>query len=143
MTEAKTKPTSASVTEYLASRASDQQLVDCQAIMSICERVTGQPPVMWGPSIVGFGSYSYRYESGHAGTSCLTGLAVRGKELVVYLMAESPAQVELLTRLGKHRRTKACLYLKRLADVDTAVLEQLIVASVADIQRRYPNAADT
>jgi Domain of unknown function (DU1801) len=141
MADAKTKPTSASVDEYLASRATAEQLVDCRAIMAICERVTGQPPVMWGPSIVGFGSYSYRYDSGHSGTSCLTGLAVRGKEVVVYLMAESPAQVELLTRLGKHRRTAACLYLKRLADVDTAVLEQLIAASVADLRRRYPATA--
>lgn len=141
MAESKTKPTGTSVDEYLASRASAQQLEDCRAIMNICQRVTGQPPVMWGPSIVGFGSYNYRYDSGHSGTSCLTGLAVRAKELVVYLMIDSPAQLELLTRLGKHRRTVACLYLKRLADVDAAVLEQLIAASVADIQRRYPDAA--
>lgn len=107
--------------------------------MAICERVTGHPAVMWGPSIVGFGSYQYRYESGHSGTSCLTGLAVRGKELVVYLMIPGSAQEELLTRLGTHRRTAACLYIKRLADVDAGVLEQLIAASVADIQRRYPD----
>jgi hypothetical protein len=138
MAETKTKPTGASVDEYLASRANAQQLVDCRAIMAICERVTGHPAVMWGPSIVGFGSYSYRYDSGHSGTACLAGLAVRGKELVVYLLSESPAQVEFLNRLGKYRRTKACLYLKRLADVDVAVLEQLIAASVADLQRRYP-----
>lgn len=137
MAETKTRPTGASVEAYLASRASPEQLKDCRTLMDLCRRVTQQPPTMWGPSIVGFGSYNYRYDSGHSGTSCLVGFAVRGRELVVYLSAESHEQVALLARLGKHRMGKACLYVKRLADLDLEVLEALIAASVADVRRRY------
>ena len=138
MAETKTKPTGASVDEYLASRASPEQLADCKALMAICKRVTKQQPRMWGPSIVGYGSYAYRYESGHSGEACLTGFAVRGKELVVYVVAESPAQVELLAKLGKHKMGKSCLYFRRLADLDVKVLEALIAGSVAGVRRRYP-----
>jgi Domain of unknown function (DU1801) len=143
MAETKTKPTGASVDAYLASRASPEQLADCKAIMAICERVTKQQPKMWGPSIVGYGSYTYRYESGHSGESCLVGFAVRGKELVVYLMAQKPEQLDLLAKLGRHRMGKSCLYLKRLADLDVKVLEALIAGSVADVRRRYPQPGDT
>jgi Domain of unknown function (DU1801) len=139
MAETKTKPTDASVDAYLASRASPEQLTDCKAIMAICERVTKQHPKMWGPSIVGYGSYTYRYESGHSGEACLTGFAVRGKELVVYLIADNPGQVELLGKLGRHKMGKSCLYFKRLADLDAKVLEALIAGSVAEVKRRYPN----
>jgi uncharacterized protein DUF1801 len=142
MAETKTKPTGASVDAYLASRATPEQLTDCKAIMGMCKRVTKQQPKMWGPSIVGFGSYSYKYESGHSGDAFLAGFAVRGRELVVYLMADSPAQIELLARLGKHRMTKSCLYFKRLADLDAKILEALIAASVAGVRRRYPNTGD-
>ena len=142
MAETKTKPTDASIDAYLASRASPEQLADCKAIMAICKRVTKQQPKMWGPSIVGYGSYTYRYESGHSGDACLTGFAVRGRELVVYLLADNPGQVELLARLGRHKMGKSCLYFKRLADLDVKVLEALIAGSVAEARRRYPDPAD-
>jgi hypothetical protein len=142
MAETKTKPTGASVDAYLASRASPEQLADCKAIMAMCKRVTKQQPKMWGPSIVGYGSYAYRYESGHSGEAALVGFAVRGKELVVYLMAETPEQVALLAKLGRHKMGKSCLYFKRLADLDVEVLEALIAASVADMRRRYPSLRD-
>ena len=142
MAETKTKPTGASVDAYLASRASPEQLADCKAIMAICKRVTKQQPKMWGPSIVGYGSYTYKYESGHSGEASLTGFAVRGKDLVVYLIADNPEQVELLTRLGRHKMGKSCLYFKRLADLDVKVLEALVAASVADVRRRYPQSRD-
>ena len=142
MAETKTKPTGASVDAYLASRASPEQLADCRALAAMCERVTKQQPKMWGPSIVGFGSYTYRYESGHSGDACLVGFAVRGRELVVYVGAESPGQRDLLARLGKHRMSKACLYFKRLADLDVEVLEALVAGSVADVRRRYPRPGD-
>ena len=138
MAETRTKPTGASVEEYLASRATPEQLADCKALMAICRRVTKEPPKMWGPSIVGYGSYTYRYESGRTGESSLAAFAVRGKELVVYLNAEAPEQVALLRKLGKHRMGKSCLYLKRLGDVDAKVLEALIAGSVAQVKRRYP-----
>ncbi len=140
MAENKTKPTDASIDEYLASRASPEQLADCRAIMAMCKRVTKQQPKMWGPSIVGYGSYTYRYESGHSGQACLTGFAVRGKELVPYLVADDAEQAERLTKLGKHKMGKSCLYFKRLADLDVKVLEALVAKSVADIKRRYPTA---
>jgi hypothetical protein len=142
MAENKTKPTGASVDAYLASRASPEQMTDCKAIMAICRRVTRQQPRMWGPSIVGYGSYTYRYESGHTGEACLIGFAVRGRELVVYIDAENPSQVELLAKLGKHRMGKVCLYFKRLADLDVQVLEALIAGSVAEVKRRYPSTGD-
>jgi hypothetical protein len=135
----KTKPTGASVEEYLASRASPEQLADCKAIMAMCKRVTKQRPKMWGPSIVGYGSYTYMYESGRSGEACLTGFAVRGKELVVYVIAESPGQVGLLAMLGRHKMGKSCLYFKRLADLDVEVLETLIAGSVAEGKRRHPH----
>lgn len=142
MAETKTKPTGASVDEYLASRANPEQMADCRAIMAMCERVTKQQPKMWGPSIVGYGSYTYKYESGHSGDACLTGFAVRGKELVVYIIAESPEQVDLLAKLGKHKMGKSCLYFKRLADLDVKVLEALIAGSVAEVKRRYPGTGE-
>src|SRR5262249_23534388 len=142
MAETKTKFTGASVHGYLASRASPEQLTDCKAIMAMCTRVTKQQPKMWGPSIVGYGSYTYKYESGHSGQACLAGFAIRGKELVVYLIAENPGQADLLATLGKHKMGKACLYFKRLADLDANVLEALIAGSVAEVKRRYPNTGD-
>jgi len=141
MAETKTRPTRASVDAYLASIASPEQLKDCKAVMAICKRVTRQPPRMWGPSIVGFGSYTYRYESGHSGEAALVGFAVRGRDLVVYIAADTPTQVELLSRLGKHSMGKVCLYFRRLADLDLEVLEALIAGSVAGIKRRYGGSA--
>ena len=137
MVETKTKPTDASVDAYLASKASPEQMADCKAIMAMCKRVTKQPPKMWGPSIVGYGSYTYRYESGHSGDACAVGFAVRGKEFVVYIFAEDPDQIELLAKLGKHRMGKSCLYFKRLADIDATVLEALIAGSLSEVKRRY------
>ena len=142
MAETKTKPTGASVDAYLASRASPEQLTDCRAIMAMCKRVTKQQPTMWGPSIVCYRSYTYRYESGHSGEGCLAAFAVRGRELVVYIIADIPEQVELLAKLGRHKMGKVCLYFKRLADIDVKVLEALIAGSVAEVKRRYPSTGD-
>jgi len=139
MAETETRPTGASVEAYLASRARPEQLADCKVLMDMCNRVTNQQPKMWGPSIVGYGSYTYRYESGHSGDACLVGFAVRGRELVVYLTAESPEQLNLLARLGRHKFGKVCLYFKRLADLDVTVLEALIAGSVAEVKRQYPD----
>ena len=138
MADTKTKPTGASIDAYLASKAGPEQLTDCKALMAICERVTNEEPKMWGPSIVGYGAYRYRYASGHSSETCLVGFAVRGKDLVVYITAESPEQVARLAKLGKHKMGKSCLYFRRLADIDVAVLEALIAGSVAEVRRRYP-----
>lgn len=138
MAEPKTKATDASVDEYIASRANEEQLADCQALMALLGRITGEKPKMWGPSIVGYGSYRYKYESGRTGESCATGFAIRGKELVIYLTPCGNSQTKLLSKLGKHKMGKACLYFKRLADLDLRVLETLIVGSLAELRRLYP-----
>lgn len=139
MADTKTKPTTASVADYLASRASAEQAADCKAVMAMCRRVTGKAPRMWGPSIVGYGRYAYTYESGHSGEAPLTGLAIRGRELVVYVSCADAGQSKLLARLGKHKMGKGCLYFKRLSDLDAAVLEKLIAGSVNALQRRFPS----
>lgn len=137
MAENKTKATGASVSDYIASRAGEQQGADCRKVMALLRRVTGQPPKMWGPSIVGYGKYRYTYESGRTGEAPVTGFAIRGREIVLYVGTEGESQRSLLSRLGKHRTGKVCLYIKQLADVDLAVLEKLVANSVADVKRRY------
>lgn len=137
MAQNKTKPTNASVDDYIASRANAQQHADCRELMTLLKRVTRQTPRMWGPSIVGYGSYRYSYESGRSGEAPLTGFAIRGRELVVYLMAEGQEHRSLLSKLGKHKMGKSCLYFKQLADLDKSVLEKLVTGSVADLRQRY------
>jgi len=137
MAENKTKPTDASVEGYVASRASEQQRIDCRELMALLEKVTQQQPRMWGPSIVGYGSYKYTYDSGRTGESPLAGFAIRGRELVVYLMAEGEKQRSLLRKVGKHKMTKSCLYFKRLADLDKSVLEKLVAGSISEARQRY------
>ena len=137
MPENKTKPTDASVEDYIASRANEQQRTDCRELMALLEMVTQQSPRMWGPSIVGYGSYRYTYPSGRTGEAPLAAFAIRGRELVVYLDCEEGSKNSLLPRLGKHRMSKACLYFKKLADLDKSVLKQLVTNSVAEVRRRY------
>lgn len=137
MAENKTKFTDASVEDYIAERGNEHQRADCRELIALLEKVTGQRPRMFGPSIVGFGSYHYTYESGHTGEAPLTGFAIRGRELVVYLVAERAEEKSLLSKLGPHKMGKSCLYFKRLADLDRSVLERLLAGSVADVKRRY------
>ena len=137
MPENKTKPTAASVEDYFASRASEQQLLDCRALVSLFKKITRQTAKMWGPSIVGFGSYRYTYESGRTGEAPLAGFAIRGRELVVYLDCEGDKQKALLSKVGKHKFGKCCLYFKQLADLNKSVLEQLVRGSIAEVKRRY------
>src|SRR5262245_277994 len=137
MADNKTKPTDASVDDYIASKASEQQRADCRQLMTLLNRVTRQSPKMWGPSIVGYGSYRYTYESGRTGEAPLAGFAIRGREIVVYIGTEGETQRALLSRLGKHRIGKVCLYFRQLSDLDSSVLEKLVTNSVADVKRRY------
>lgn len=137
MSESKTKATDASVDDYLASRATEQQHMDCHELMALLGKITAQSPTMWGPSIVGYGSYRYTYDSGRSGEAPLVGFAIRGRELVLYLSADFIGQQALFSTLGKHKMGKSCLYFKRLADLDTQVLEQLIMASISGLNQRY------
>src|SRR5262245_43342305 len=137
MAENKTNRTGASVQDYIAARGNEQQRAECRELIALLKKVTRQPPKMWGPSIVGFGSYRYTYESGRTGEAPLTGFAIRGRELVIYLVPEQDEQKSLLPKLGQHKMTKSCLYFKRLADLDKSVLEKLVAGSIADTRRRY------
>ncbi len=138
MSEPKTKPTEVSAESHIAAIANEEQRSDAQTLVALMRRVTGQEPVMWGPSIVGFGSYHYKYASGHEGDSALAGFAARGKELVVYIAEGFEGRDVLLARLGKHKTGKVCVYIRRLANVDLKVLETLVAQSIADTKRRYP-----
>lgn len=137
MAENKTKPTEANVDDYIAARANAQQAEDSRALMAMFKRVTRQKPRMWGPTIIGYGAYTYTYESGRSGEMPLAAFAIRGRELVVYLSVESQKQKALLSRLGKHKMTKVCLCFKQLEDLDTSVLEKLVVGSIAEVRQRY------
>ena len=137
MAENKTKPTDASVEGYLASRASEQQRADCKELMALFKKITRQQPRMWGPSMVGYGSFKYTYDSGRTGEMPLAAFAIRGRELVVYVMVEGEKQRDLLKKVGKHKMGKTCLYFKRLADLDKSVLEKLVVGSIAEARQRY------
>ena len=133
----KTKFTGASVADYIASRANAQQRSDCRELMVLLKKITRHSPRMWGPSIVGYGSYRYTYESGRTGEAPLAGFAIRGRDLVVYLMPEGAAQRSLLSKLGKHTMGKSCLYFRQLADLDKSALEKLVVGCIANVKRRY------
>jgi hypothetical protein len=127
MAEIKTKPTGVAVDQFLDAVPDPQRRADGKALREMFERITGEPATMWGPSIVGFGSYRYQYESGHGGEMCRIGYSPRAKELVLYIGASAPGVADLLARLGKHKTSKACLYVKRLSDIDQDVLKQMIV----------------
>ena len=138
MSELKTKPTEVSTESHIAAIAKEEQRNDATTLVALMRRVTRQEPRMWGPSIVGFGSYHYKYASGHEGDSALAAFAVRGSELVVYIAESFEGRDVLLAKLGKHRTGKVCVYMKGLANVDLKVLETLVAKSVADTKRRYP-----
>ena len=138
MADNKTKPTDASVEDYLASRANEQQRADCRDLMALFRKLTRQPPKMWGPSIVGFGRYRYTYDSGHSGEMARIGFSPRKSELVLYLSDHYPRHQALMDKLGKYRTGKSCLYIKKLSDVDEAVLEALIAETLACMNEKYP-----
>jgi hypothetical protein len=139
MAELKTKPTGASVEEYLDTIEDPRRRADCAAISALMKKVTKCEPRMWGPSIVGFDSYHYRYDSGHEGDACLAGFSFRKPEIVVYIAEAFESRERLLQQLGKHRTGKVCVYIKRLSDIDVGVLETLVKASVAEMRKRYPS----
>ena len=127
----KTQPTSADVDAFLDAIPDEQRRADARALCALMGEVTGEPAVLWGTSIVGFGSYHYRYESGHEGTSALAAFAPRKTALVLYLVGGfEDRHGRLLAKLGPHKTGKGCLYLKRLGDVDLDVLRELVERSV-------------
>lgn len=139
MSEAKTRPTDTPLQSYLDGIADPQRRSDCAQIAALMQRLSGCPPVLWGGSIVGFGSYRYRYDSGREGEFCVVGFSSRKDSISLYLLAGFDGAAALLQQLGKHKTGKACLYIKRLADVQPAVLEQLIQSSIDETRRRWPD----
>ena len=134
----KTQPTKVTAESHIAAIANEEQRNDARRLVALMQKVTRQEPRMWGPSIVGFGSYHYKYASGHEGDSALAGFAARGRELVVYIADGFADRDVLLAQLGEHKTGKVCIYIRRLANVDLKVLEKLVVRSVAETKRRYP-----
>ena len=137
-TEIKTKPTAVNVSDFIEAVADEKQRADAHKIAATMERLSGHKPEMWGPSIIGFGSYHYKYESGREGDMCRIGFSPRKGNTVLYLVDGFDDYASLLEKLGKHKTGKSCLYIKRLSDVDDGVLEQLIVESLAYMAQKYP-----
>ena len=140
--ENKTQATGADVAAFLEAVPDPVRRADGIALDAMMRRVTGEEPRMWGPTIVGYGEYRYRYDSGREGEMCRTGFSPRKAELVVYLVGQfeihAAEAAALFARLGKHRTGKSCLYIKRLADVDTGALEELVALNWREMAARYP-----
>lgn len=141
-TEIKTKATEVGVADFIAAVPEARRREEAAVIDVIHRRVTGLEPRMWGPSIIGYGSYDYKYDSGRSGTMCRAGFSPRKAAMTMYLMGHycdrQPEADALFARLGKHKTGKSCLYVNKLADVDLDVLEQLIVLSWDVMNERYP-----
>jgi hypothetical protein len=131
MADNKTQPTKASVAAFVAAIADETRRADAKALVKLMQNATGLKPVMWGPAIIGFGSYHYTYDSGREGDMPLVCFSPRKAATVLYVMTEFSGAEALLAKLGKHTKSKGCLYVKKLADIDQKVLESLIVKSVA------------
>ncbi|MET1051407.1 MAG: DUF1801 domain-containing protein [Mycetocola sp.] len=129
MPEQKTLPTTSDPAEFLHSVDNERRREDAERLLGIMAEVTGEPPVMWGPSIIGYGSFHYRYKTGHEGDTMKVGFSPRKTALTLYGLQGHPGSADLLARLGTHTLGKGCVYLKRLDDVDEGVLRELIASS--------------
>ena len=138
MAELKTKLTDASVEAFLNTLEDESKRKDAQTILQMMQDVTGEAPRMWGNSIVGFGSYRYKYASGKEGDWMLTGFSPRKQNLTLYIMSGFEINADIMSRLGKHTTGKGCLYIKKLKDVDQSVLRELITKSVEHMRTSKP-----
>jgi Domain of unknown function (DU1801) len=136
--ELKTKATPISVPDFIEAVADERQRDDAKKIVAMMERLSGHPPKMWGPSIIGFGSYHYKYDSGHEGDMARIGFSPRKANTVLYILDGFESHADLMAKLGKHKTGKSCLYIKRLSDIDEGVLEQLCVESLKWMAQKYP-----
>lgn len=135
MAELKTKATASSVDAFIDKLADESVRDDCRLLIRMMQKITDSPPVMWGPGIVGFGKYHYKYASGHEGDMCITGFSPRKQALTIYAY---PRAENLMKKLGKHKASKACIYVKKLDDIDMKVLEKIVEASVKQARKTYP-----
>jgi hypothetical protein len=139
MAKNKTIETENSVADFLATISDVKRREDCVFIIDLLSKLSGFEPKMWGSSIVGFGIYNYKYESGHSGNAPLAGIASRKNALTVYLASNFEEKETLLSQLGKHKSSKACLYIQKLDDIDVAILSQLVKKSIEQIKELYPS----
>lgn len=137
--EQKTKETDASVIEFIESVDSPKKREDAYKLLQIFEETSGFEAKMWGPSIIGFGSYHYKYETGHEGDAPLVGFSPRKAKISLYFATGDTERENLLEKFGKHTTGKACVYINKLADVDIEVLRSLITQSISFLQKMYPN----
>ena len=138
MSENKTQPTGVSPADFIASIGHPVRRADAETLLAMMTRITGHEPKMWGPAIVGFGQYHYRYDSGREGDFMRTGFSPRKANMAVYIMPGYSDHSAILARLGKHKTGKSCLNINKLADVDLDVLDELIRAGLADMAEKYP-----
>lgn len=139
MAKNKTTETTGSVTGFLNKVVDETKRKDAFRIVEIMQAQTGFEPKMWGPAIVGFGTYHYKYESGHEGDAPLVGFSPRKDAFALYLSADFGKREELLLQLGKHKTGKGCVYIKKLDDVDVNVLKRMITLSFEHIKKLYPS----
>jgi hypothetical protein len=137
MAETKTRPTDVKPKDFIDAVEHPVRRADGHALLKLMQKISGKKPVMWGPTIVGFGQYHYVYDSGHEGDICRIGFSPRSGHLVLYISRDFPEAQALMPKLGKHK-DKGCLYINKLADVDMDVLEKLIAASWAHSLRTHP-----
>ena len=137
MSDAKTKKNDASVEEFLAGITHDKRREDCRVVVDLMKDVTGEEPVMWGDSIIGFGTYHYRYASGREGDWPITGVSPRKQSLTLYIMPGFDRYEELMSELGKHKTGKSCLYVNKLEDVDLPTLRKLVTESFQYMRKKY------
>ena len=138
MTKNKTQPTKMTVSTFPNAIKDEDRRRDCKTIARLLKEVSGKRPVMWGTSIIGYGQYHYKYASGREGDSFRIGFAPRKQDITIYIMPGYTDFGHILAKLGKHKKGKSCLYIKRLSDVNMAVLERLLKAGWKDMQKRYP-----
>lgn len=136
--EAKTKATDVSVADFIAAVENPVRRADAETLCALLQEVSGEPPVMWGPSIIGFGRYHYRYDSGHEGDAPRLGFSPRKAQTVLYLMSGYKGQEAALARLGKVKTSVSCMYINRLDQIDLGVLREMAVACLAHMRELYP-----
>ncbi|MFN5632112.1 MAG: DUF1801 domain-containing protein [Sphingomonadales bacterium] len=138
--ENKTQATVARVEDFVTGIADENQRADARSLIAMMTRLSGEPATMWGPSIIGFGRYRYRYDSGREGEMCRIGFSPRKGQTVLYLIDGFEGHAELMAKLGKHKTGKSCLYVKLLSDIDLVVLEDMCRSSLAYMAAEYPES---
>lgn len=139
MAKTKTTKTEVDVLDYIDAISDEQKRADSYKLIELMSDITGLQPYMWGPSIIGFGNYHYKYESGHEGDAPLAGFSPRKAAISLYVEGKFPQREELLQQLGKHKAAVACIYVKKLSDIDLSVLKEMVIASMNETRKRYPS----